>query len=442
MATAESLIASSRAATATATATAITPGEGKQKSAEHEPEQESLPNDEKIPITKKKKTTHKLPRFARAGALLSSTLYKNITCSENVPQTSMMAPAKFFIDQFKAAEDEEAETQKQSQSSWVQQIIDQKADICVLPPSIQSSIGTSTFTSRIRQHALQFVVGDSLQSTISGDLLQQILLSCDKHVIIPLRITLIRYHVYHTPEVRFNIVLETVPYSLYSDKKFNEKRNWVQARVHQNIVGMDSVSLAIGYDLQWNTYSETRHTLYDGLPILPLRAYEWLKVLHDHPDDGAMHFVKKVQRSSKDTMTGQVISTETAYWLEQPDRKTNISPNLFSFEFARNLHQLHNGSNIQHVENSTDRVTTSDDTKTAVSTKSYWKYPRKTFQGLADALKLEAEEFTSQIAMNLDGGLTLRLIPMGNGGGNDAQKKKDNKPMDINVTIQLDYLVL
>src|SRR6185312_10968632 len=96
MATAESLITSSRMATATSTVTAGM-GEGKQKSVEPDVEQDSLSGDEKIPITKKKtpKTKHKLPRFARAGALLSSTLYKNITCSENVPQTSMTAPAKF-----------------------------------------------------------------------------------------------------------------------------------------------------------------------------------------------------------------------------------------------------------------------------------------------------------------------------------------------------------
>src|SRR6185437_6689083 len=98
--------------------------------------------------------------------------------------------------------------------SWVRQIADQEPDICVLPPSIQSSIGCKTLTLRIRQRTLQFVVNDSLQSVIDASQLKKILLSChaNHHVVVPLRMTLTRYHVYHTPEVRFNVVIETAPY--------------------------------------------------------------------------------------------------------------------------------------------------------------------------------------------------------------------------------------
>jgi len=55
-------------------------------------------------------------------------------------------------------------------------------------------------------------------------------------------------------------------------------------------------------------------------------------------------------------------------------------------------------------------------------------------------LRSEVEKYGSEIAMNIEEGLTLRLIPMGM-GGSGAMKTKPQK-MDINVTIQLDYLVL
>src|SRR6185437_1754886 len=103
-------------------------------------EQDSLPsddddNDDK-PSANPPLKNHRIPRFTRPGAILS-TLYKNITCSENVPQTCMDAPATFFTDQFKALEDEQASlfASEKASVSWVRQIADQEPDICVLPPS-------------------------------------------------------------------------------------------------------------------------------------------------------------------------------------------------------------------------------------------------------------------------------------------------------------------
>lgn len=322
--------------------------------------------------------------------------------------------------------------------SWTEAVTHDKDPVLPLPRF------PVRYRGRIRSKCLQFTlkapvkelkVNEPLAIQFPPEYLVPALYDCKNndhnHRIVPLRLSVSRYHSYHTPPTRLKVQLCTDGFS-FSQKEAEKEpvRIWTPA-LSYSADGTNS-----GYELQWDTHHDAMKEvmLYqaDESAMTPV-TFEWLHILTTHPK-ALLDHLREVQRVERDKQNpSQVLNVTTELALEQPDWETNKVPNLFSYALTSNIRTITEGMS----EHTLQTYTFEDQEGTR-----FWRFPLLTYEKVAAEMRANMPKLYKDAGMNLYNGMTLQLTPSDVNVWNVGARLKPNEPMDVNVTIRMDYVVI